>query len=88
MPGLYQIVIDNQIKYVGRANNLRRRYDEHLDEKTNLELRLIMNEARELCFEYSIVFDKLQLAKLESQYILSNLETVFGINKKIPPKEK
>ena len=78
-PGLYRIVSDGQIRYVGKANDLRRRYGEHLDEKFNMALKAIVEGAKQLCFHYVLIYDKNELRRLEIEHIHRNVDTVMGI---------
>lgn len=78
-PGLYRIVADDRIRYVGKANNLRRRYGEHLNEKFNMVLKAMIEEADKLCFQYTLIYDKAQLRRLEIEHIQRNVDTVMGI---------
>lgn len=79
VPGIYRIVVDGSVRYVGKATSLRRRYIEHLDERYNMALRALIVGGSKLCFEYAVVYEKDRLQQVETKYIHRHVDTVMGV---------
>lgn len=85
VPGIYLIICraavaqGNRGVYVGQANNLRRRYVEHYNERQNEELRLLIENCAEPEFAWLPVYEQGRLSQMEQNYITQYKDVVINI---------
>ena len=85
VPGIYIIICRTAISqgnrgvYVGQANNLRRRYVEHYNERQNEELRLLIETCPEPEFAWLPVYEQGRLTNIEQNFITQYRDVVINI---------
>ena len=85
VPGIYLIICRIAISqglrgvYVGQANNLRRKYVEHYNERQNEELRLLIETCSEPEFAWLPVYEQGQLTDMEQNFITQYRDVVINI---------
>jgi len=79
-PGLYRILIDERIRYIGKAKNLKRRYVDHLQTtEHNLALFKAMQKSKNIEFQFIIVPVANKLSELEQLQIKRFGPQLFNI---------
>jgi excinuclease UvrABC nuclease subunit len=80
-PGVYKISINNKVRYVGLAIDLRKRYAQHLQStEHNLELYNKMQGISKKEFEFLVVHEQGMLAGVEKKEIKKYGAQLYNIN--------
>lgn len=85
VPGIYFVICNdkavcsNRFAYIGQAKNLRRRYVEHYNERSNERLRQIIENCQRLVFAWLPVYEDVNLTVLEQEYITRYKDIIINI---------
>jgi len=78
-PGVYKISINSVVRYVGRAVNLRTRYNQHLQTtEHNLKLFNEMQSNGDIGFEFLIIHERDKLEDKEKKEIIKYGDQLFN----------